>query len=154
MPSTIMSMQMQAHGFHGPAMAVGAMCASGNAAMLTAKMWLDAGVCSDVVVVATDLSGTPGNIRHFVDLGVLFVDRLRSRRAGPSRPTAWLPRRRSECGLRPLRQPEPAYLKVLGGAMTHDGFHAASINPDHAEIRRCFEFAVADARINPATCSI
>ncbi len=35
--------QMQRHGFHGPAMSVTAMCASGNAAMLTAKMWLDAG---------------------------------------------------------------------------------------------------------------
>jgi 3-oxoacyl-[acyl-carrier-protein] synthase II len=41
MPSTVLSMQMQRHGFHGPAMAVSAMCASGNAAMLTAKSWLD-----------------------------------------------------------------------------------------------------------------
>ena len=50
------------------------MCASGNAAMLTAKMWIDAGVASDVIVVATDLSGTPENIRHFGNLGVVFVD--------------------------------------------------------------------------------
>ena len=151
MPSTIMSMQMQAHGFHGPAMAVGAMCASGNAAMLTAKMWLDAGVCSDVVVVATDLSGTPGNIRHFVDLGVLFVDRPPFEACRPFQ-TDSLGFLAGEASVAFVlsRQPEPAYLKVLGGAMTHDGFHAASINPDHAEIRRCFEFAVADARINPA----
>ena len=48
MPSTILSTQMQRHDFHGPAMSVTAMCASGNAAMLTAKMWLDAGVVTDV----------------------------------------------------------------------------------------------------------
>ena len=76
MPSTILSTQMKRHDFHGPSMSVTAMCASGNAAMLTAKMWLDAGVVTDVVVVATDVSGTTDNIRHFVDLGVLFVDRM------------------------------------------------------------------------------
>jgi 3-oxoacyl-[acyl-carrier-protein] synthase II len=105
MPSTILSTQMQRHDFHGPAMSVTAMCASGNAAMLTAKMWLDAGVVTDVIVVATDISGTTDNIRHFVDLGVLFVDR-RSRRAGRSRRTAkafcWVRRRsRSSCPARP-----------------------------------------------------
>ena len=55
-------------------MNVTAMCASGNAAMLTAKMWLDAGVASDVIVVASDLSATPENIRHFRNLGVVFPD--------------------------------------------------------------------------------
>ena len=58
-------------------MNVTAMCASGNAAMLTAKMWLDAGVASDVIVVASDLSATPENIRHFRNLG-----RRLPRRAG------------------------------------------------------------------------
>ena len=48
MPSTVLSLLMQRHDFHGPVMNVTAMCASGNAAMLTAKMWLDAGVASDV----------------------------------------------------------------------------------------------------------
>ena len=32
------------------------MCASGNAAVLTAKLWLDAGLVTDVVVVTSDLS--------------------------------------------------------------------------------------------------
>ncbi len=150
MPSTIMSMQMQRHGFHGPAMAVNAMCASGNAAMLTAKMWLDAGICTDVVVVATDISGTPENIRHFVDLGVLFVDRPPFEACRPFQVESkgFLAGEASVAFVL-SRQPEPAYLKVLGGAMTHDGFHAISINPDHVQIRRCFELAVADARIDP-----
>ena len=48
MPSTPMSTFMQEYGFHGPAMNVSAMCASGNAGLLTAKAWLDAGIVDDV----------------------------------------------------------------------------------------------------------
>jgi 3-oxoacyl-[acyl-carrier-protein] synthase II len=47
------------------------------------------------------------------------------------------------------RQPEPAYLKVLGGAMTHDAFHVVSIDPEYTDIRRCFELALADAGTDP-----
>ena len=151
MPSTILSTQMQRHDFHGPAMGVTAMCTSGNAAVLTAKMWLDAGIVSDVVVVATDVSGTPDNIRHFVDLGVLFVDRPPFEACRPFQEgshgfllgeasVAFVVSRRSEA----------AYLQVLGGAMTHDGFHVTSIDPKYREIRRCFELALDDAGIDAA----
>src|SRR5438876_11449116 len=75
MPSTPITALMIEHGFHGPCMSVVAMCASGNAALLTAKLWLDAGVADDVLVVASDVSGTPENARQFVDLGVVIVDR-------------------------------------------------------------------------------
>ena len=79
MPSTPMSTLMQEYGFHGPAMNVSAMCASGNAGLLTAKAWLDTGIVDDVVFVATDLSLTPENVRQFVRLGVA---RRRRRAAG------------------------------------------------------------------------
>lgn len=62
-------MLMQEYGFHGPAMNVSAMRASGNAGLITAKMWLDAGLVDDVVFIATDLSLTPENVGHFVRLG-------------------------------------------------------------------------------------
>jgi 3-oxoacyl-[acyl-carrier-protein] synthase II len=150
MPSTILSTQMRRHDFHGPAMAVNAMCASGNAALLTAKMWLDAGVVSDVVVVATDVSGTTDNIRHFVDLGVLFVDRPPFEACRPFQvDSLGFLAGEASVAFVVSRQPEPAYLKLLGGAMTHDGFHVVSIDPAHTEIRRCFELALADARIDP-----
>ena len=112
-------------------MSVTAMCASGNAAMLTAKMWLDDGVVDDVVVVATDVSGTTDNIRHFVDLGVLFVDRPPFEACRPFQ-TDSLGFLLGEASVAFVvsRQSEPAYLKVLGGAMTHDGFHVVSIDPD------------------------
>jgi 3-oxoacyl-[acyl-carrier-protein] synthase II len=114
-------------------------------------MWLDAGIVSDVVVVATDVSGTPDNIRHFVDLGVLFVDRPPFEACRPFQEgshgfllgeasVAFVVSRRSEA----------AYVQVLGGAMTHDGFHVTSIEPDYREIRRCFDLALDDAGVDAA----
>jgi len=50
-------------------MSVSAMCAGGNTALITAKTWLDAGIASDVIVLATDLSCIPQNLRAFSDLG-------------------------------------------------------------------------------------
>lgn len=148
MPSTPLSLLMQRHDFHGPCMCVSAMCASGNAAMLTAKAWLDRGVVSDVLVVATDVSATPENIRHFVDLGVLVVDRppfdacrpfqegSRGFTLGEASVAFVLSGRR-----------DGAYMSLRGGAMTQDGFHVVSIDPNHREIRRCFELALHDAGV-------
>lgn len=149
MPSTVLSMQMQRHDFHGPSMAVSAMCASGNAAMLTAKAWIDSGVASDVIVVATDVSGTPDNIRHFVKLGVLFVDTPAFEACRPfqTESKGFLLGEASVAFV-VSNQTEPAYLKVRGGSMTHDGFHVVSINPDYVEIRRCFELALKDAGVD------
>jgi 3-oxoacyl-[acyl-carrier-protein] synthase II len=148
MPSTILSEQMQRNNFHGPAMAVTAMCASGNAAMLTAKMWLDAGIVDDVIVVATDISGTTDNIRHFVDLGVLFVDRPPFEACRPFQEgSKGFLLGEASVAFVVSRQSEPAYLKMLGGAMSHDGFHVTSINPEFTDVRRCFELALADAGV-------
>src|SRR4029078_737435 len=78
MPSTPVSMLMRENDFHGPAMNVSAMCSSGNAGLITAKMWLDSGFVDDVVFVSTDLSLTPENVEHLVPpgVGVVDVDRL------------------------------------------------------------------------------
>ena len=74
MPSTVISMMMKENDFHGPAMSVSAMCASGNAGMITAKSWIDSGIASDVILLATDLSGHPQNLRGFADVGVAVID--------------------------------------------------------------------------------
>jgi 3-oxoacyl-[acyl-carrier-protein] synthase II len=149
MPSTVLSTQMQRHDFHGPAMGVMAMCASGNAALLTAKMWLDAGIVTDVVVVATDVSATPENIRHFVDLGVLVVDRPPFEACRPFQEGShgFLAGEASVAFVVSGRS-DAAYLKVLGGAMSHDGFHVTSVDPEYRAIRRCFELAIEDAGVD------
>ncbi|MFN3542112.1 MAG: beta-ketoacyl synthase N-terminal-like domain-containing protein [Rhodococcus sp. (in: high G+C Gram-positive bacteria)] len=148
MPSTPVSLLMQEYGFHGPAMNVSAMCASGNAGLLTAKMWLDTGFVDDVVFVATDLSLTPENIDHFVKLGVGIVDvepqdgcrpfQEGSRGFGMGEAaTAFVLSTRSSA----------SYARVLGGSMTHDAFHATSIDPALTQVRACFEQALVDADV-------
>ena len=128
MPSTPVSMFMQEFGVHGPAMNVSAMCASANAGLITAKMWLDSNVVDDVVFVATDLSLTPENVDHFVRLGssgfpageasISFVLSVRGDSAAS------------------------AYASVLGGAMTHDAFHVTSVDPSRVQIDACVDEAL------------
>lgn len=149
MPSTPMSMLMKQHGFHGPAMTVGAMCASGNAGLLTALAWLDAGLATDVVVAATDLSLTFEHVRHFVELGVAvddtpsleacrpFQEGSRGFTAGEASVAVILTRRGGA-----------GYARLLGGSLTHDGYHVASLDPSHVQIHRVVDDALVSAGVN------
>ena len=148
MPSTPVSLLMREFGFRGPAMGVSAMCASGNAGMITAKAWIDAGVVDDVVLIATDLSCTPENMAHFVGLGVAVTDT-----------PPLLASRPFQAGSRGFVMGEASvafvlsagagrsYAEVLGGAMTHDAYHVTSIEPGLESVTRCFTEAIADAGI-------
>lgn len=148
MPSTPVSLLMQEYGFHGPAMNVGAMCASGNAGLITAKMWLDTGFVDDVVFVATDLSATPENIEHFVKLGVGVVDvepqegcrpfQQGSRGFGVGEAATAFVLTSKQSG---------SYARLLGGSMSHDAFHATSINPNLTQVRGCFDDALYNAGV-------
>ena len=72
-PSTPISLLMREYGFHDPVIGMSAMCASGGAALLTAKL-IHADVVDDVVVLATDLSAAPELVTQFVRLGVAITD--------------------------------------------------------------------------------
>lgn len=148
-PSTPVSMLMREFGFHGPAMNVSAMCTSGSAGLLTAKAWLDADIVDDVVFVTTDLSATPQIVAQFVRLGVAVTDTeplsaCRPFQAG-SRGFTF-----GEAAIAYVlsRQPVSTYTNVLGGAMSHDGFHVTSVDPALTQVRACFRDAVANAGIS------
>ena len=47
-------------------------------------------------------------------------------------------------------QTDGSYASLLGGAMTNDGHHAISIEPSHAEIRRCVTTALDSAGVDAA----
>jgi 3-oxoacyl-[acyl-carrier-protein] synthase II len=149
MPSTPVSLLLQERGFTGPCMGVSAMCASGNAAVLTAKLWMDAGLVTDVVVVTSDLSCTPENIRNFRDLGVAKTDTDGFETCRPFSPSS----RGFNVGEASVafvlsQQKEPGYARLLGGAMTNDAYHVVSIAPDHGQIKRCVSRALADAGVS------
>jgi 3-oxoacyl-[acyl-carrier-protein] synthase II len=151
MPSTPMSTLMQEYGFRGPAMNVSAMCASGNAGLLTAKAWLDADIVDDVVFVATDISLTPEDVLHFVRLGVAIADAepLEVCRPFQEGSRGFVMGEASVGYVLSSRSARP-YALALGGAMSHDGHHVTSIDPELTQIRRCIEEAVGNAGVSAA----
>lgn len=150
MPSTPVSMLMQEYGFHGPAMNVSAMCASGNAGLITAKTWLDTGMVDDVVFVATDLSLTPENVGHFVKLGVAIVDvePLDACRPFQQGSRGFAVGEASVSFVLSGRGDAP-YTELRGGAMTHDAFHATSVDPARTQVDECVREALRAADVRP-----
>ena len=148
MPSTVLSSVAQEFGFRGPTMGVTAMCASGVAAVLTAKQWIDTGVVDDALVLASDLSLTPENCAAFHKVGVLFADApsldvCRPFQEGSRGFTGG----EAAVGYVVSGRSEGAYATVLGGHMTHDGHHAIHIAPDHTQVFRAFRAALDDAGV-------
>jgi 3-oxoacyl-[acyl-carrier-protein] synthase II len=150
MPSTPLAMFMKEFDFHGPTMSVSSMCATGNTAMIMAKSWLDTGIASDVIVLATDMCGVPQVLRPFSDLGAAVLDTPPFDACRPfqegSRGFVG-----GECAVGMVLSPGPtgSYASLLGGAMTMDGFHPTSINPDLVELFRCFRLAIDTAGVDP-----
>jgi 3-oxoacyl-[acyl-carrier-protein] synthase II len=151
MPSTPVSMLMQEYDFHGPAMNVSAMCASGNAGLITAKLWLDNDMADDVVFIASDLSLTPENVEHFVRLGVAVVD------AEPL--DACRPFQEGSRGFAVgeaavafvlSRRPRGGYAAMLGGSLSHDAHHVTSVDPARTQIDRCVRDALARSGVDAA----
>jgi 3-oxoacyl-[acyl-carrier-protein] synthase II len=148
MPSTPLSMLMQKYDFHGPAMSVGAMCASGNAGLLTALAWLDAGLATDVVVIATDLSGDPDHVRQFAELGVLKADEPALEVCRPfQQGSQGFPAGEASVACVLTRRDGLAYASLLGGSMTHDAYHVTNLDPSHDQIRRVVTGALAAADV-------
>ncbi|TWF95408.1 beta-ketoacyl synthase N-terminal-like domain-containing protein [Saccharopolyspora dendranthemae] len=146
MPSTPVSTFMQEFGFHGPAMNISTTCASGNAGLITAKAWLDAGVVDDVILLATDLSSAPETVLHFNRLGVAVTDTepLQACRPFQEGSRGFIMGEASIGMVLSKRSPNP-YLRVLGGAMSHDAHHVTSVDPGATELRRCFSDALSNA---------
>lgn len=148
-PSTALSLLMAEHGFHGPVMSVSSMCASGSAAVITAKTWLDAGMVDDVLVVATDLSATPEIVGMFTRLGVAITDDepLSACRPFQEGSRGFSFGEASVAFTMTNRDDVPGYADVLGGALTHDGFHPTSIDPSLTHVRRCVDEALGCAGV-------
>ncbi|MGA2838097.1 MAG: beta-ketoacyl synthase N-terminal-like domain-containing protein [Acidimicrobiales bacterium] len=143
MPGTVISMMMKENDFHGPAMSVTAMCASGNAGIITAKSWLDSGVATDVILLATDLSGIPENLRRFQDIGVAVLDMPPFDGCRPFQEgSRGFVGGEAAVALVLSNQNVGAYADVLGGAMTMDAWSAVSIAPDLVQMNRCFNEAL------------
>jgi 3-oxoacyl-[acyl-carrier-protein] synthase II len=100
------------------------------------------------VVVTSDLSCTPENLRNFRDLGVAKVDTGGFDTCRPFSPSSrGFNGGEASVGFVLSRQRGPGYARLLGGAMTNDAYHVVSIAPDHEQIKRCVRDALADAGV-------
>lgn len=154
LPSTPVSMLMQEFGFHGPAMNVSAACSSANVALITAKLWLDAGMADDVIFVATDLSATPEMVEHFVRLGAAVADAEPMDACRPFQEgSRGFSMGEASVAFVLTRRAERPYAAVLGGAMSNDAYHVVSVDPTHEQILDCVRRALADAGVAAADVS-
>ncbi len=143
MPSTVVTMLMKEYGFHGPAMNVSSMCASGNAGLITAKGWIDSGMATDVIFLNTDISALDKMIRGFMDLGVLITDAPAYDACRPFQEgSRGFVGGEAAVAMVLSKELSGAYGAVLGGALTSDAFSGVSIEPSHQEIIRCYETAL------------
>ena len=151
MPSTLVSMLMQENDFHGPTMSVSAMCASGNAGLLTAKSWIDSGIASDVIFLNSDLSLVQENITSFCDLGVAFADVPATDGCRPFQEgSRGFPGGEAAVAMVLSNKSRGAYGAMLGGSLTMDGYNAVSIAPDLKQLFRCFREALSTSGVDPS----
>ena len=150
-PSTPAAMLMMEFDFHGPSLMVSATCSSANDALLVAKQWMDAGKVDDVVVVSADLSFTPEVVAGFTGMGAAAVD------VGPleaCRPFQdggkGFPPGEAAVGLVLSSRSAGGYARLLGGAMTSDGYHPTGMDPLHTEVIRAVTEALVDADTHPS----
>jgi 3-oxoacyl-[acyl-carrier-protein] synthase II len=151
LPSTVISQLMKENDFHGPTMSVSAMCASSNAAMITAKSWLDTGIASDVILLATDLCGVPQVLRGFSDLGaaILSMPPLEACRPFQEGSRGFVGGE-AAVSMVLTRKPAGSYATVLGGAMTMDASNLVGVAPDLQELFRCFRLGLATSGVDAA----
>jgi 3-oxoacyl-[acyl-carrier-protein] synthase II len=148
MNSTPVMALMAEYGFHGPSMNISAMCATGNAALITAKMWLDTGFADDVVIVTTDLSATRRIVRDFVNLGVVITDAPPLDACRPfqegSRGFIFA---EAAVAFVMSRRGTDSYARLLGGSMAHEAYHPTSLSPDPGYAIATVTDALADAGV-------
>lgn len=149
-PSTPISLVMAENGFHGPAMNVSAMCTSGVAATITASAWIESGLVDDAIVVATDLSAIPEVVRMFRNLGVAITDTdpLDACRPFQHGSRGFTFGEASVATVLTGRQDGNAYANILGGSMSHDGYHVTSVDPEIHQVRRCVDDALTASQIS------
>jgi 3-oxoacyl-[acyl-carrier-protein] synthase II len=148
LPSTFATNVMAEFDFHGVSLNLHAMCATGNAGLLTAKAYLDAGLADEIVLVNTDITAIRPIVRRFVKLGVAVTDIDPAQACRPFQAgTRGFVYGEATVAVLVTRTATSPYLSVLGGAMNHDGYHVSSLAPSGTYLRTCIEEALANSGV-------
>lgn len=150
LPSTPIAMLAQEFGFHGPSMDVSAACSSANVALITAQLWLTQGMADDVLCVNTDLSASPELLEHMVGLGAAVGDAEPLDACRPfQQGSRGFSMGEASTAFVLTRDAERPYARVLGGAMSNDGYHVVSVDPSHEQILDCVRRALDVSGVRP-----
>ncbi len=150
MPSTAPAMLLRDLGLSGgPVMNVQAACAATNIAVVMARLWLEAGMATDVIVAGCDFSAVPEDVLQFHRMGALATtgDPLQVCRPFQPGSKGFLVGEAAATMVLSTRVDDP-YGRVLGGSMVQDPFHPISINPDLTELVNTFESAIVSAGVD------
>ena len=114
--------------------------------MITAKSWIDTGIASDVILLATDLCGVPQVLRAFSDLGAAILSRPPFEACRPFQEgSRGFVGGEAAVSMVLSGNAPGSYASVLGGAMTMDASNLVGVAPDLEELFRCFRLAIANA---------
>lgn len=148
MPSTIANRIARAHHFNGPFLQINSMCASGSAAVLHAKMLIDAGIVDSALVLNGDVCGTPKHLKGFTHMGVVNSGVCPTEWSKPfQEDTKGLIGAEGAVAMLITKETSDYYYNILGGAMTNDAFSLTRIDPSYAQLRRCIEEGLINANV-------
>ncbi|MFT2018642.1 beta-ketoacyl-[acyl-carrier-protein] synthase family protein [Streptomyces sp. 796.1] len=142
----------------GPSLVTATACASGAAAIGTARDWLASGLCDVVLAGGTESALTPATMTGLARMGALSV--RRDEPAAASRPFAadrdgfvagegaavLVLERERDARARGARR----YAAVAGFGAASDAYHATAPHPEGAGLERALRTALADADVAPA----
>jgi 3-oxoacyl-[acyl-carrier-protein] synthase II len=150
LPSTPIAVLMREFGFHGPSMDVSAACSSANVAMITAQLWLASGQADDVICVSTDLSATPDILEHMVGMGAAVGDAEPLDACRPfQQGSRGFSMGEASIAFVLTRDAARPYARMLGGAMSNDGYHVVSVDPSYEHIFDCVHRALEISGVRP-----
>lgn len=145
-------------GLAGPAVTVGAACASANYAFALARRWVSSGWVDACLVGGCDRSLTPIGLACFGNLGALTT-----RNADPAAASRPFDRGRDgfvlgeggalfvfETAANARRRGVRPYAEFAGCGASGDAFHMVTPNPDPTYAVRAMRAALADAGVNPS----
>jgi 3-oxoacyl-[acyl-carrier-protein] synthase II len=141
----------------GPAVNVGAACASANHALALARRWLALGWADVCLAGSCNLDITPMSLAAFGNIGALT--RRNDAPAAASRPfdrgrdgfvmgdggAMFILERAADA----RRRGAHAYAEVAGFGASSDAFHMVTPSPDPGPAARAVRAALADARVSP-----
>jgi 3-oxoacyl-[acyl-carrier-protein] synthase II len=144
-------------GLTGPAVNVGAACASANHALALARRWLALGWADVCLAGSCNLDITPMSLAAFANIGALT--RRNDAPAAASRPfdrgrdgfvmgeggAMFVLERAADASRRSAR----AYAEVAGFGASSDAFHMVTPSPDPEPAARAVRAALTDARVSP-----